>query len=79
MTVADGDFPLGPEPRRRYGRLAAALLTRDETLERREQASRAFAREAITLAIRLRRGIPGREGQLRAELADLERALKELR
>jgi hypothetical protein len=50
-----------------------------ETLETRDRASRAFAREAIELAIRLRRGTPGGEQQRSAELADLERAIERLR
>lgn len=58
--------------------IAAAVRYLGEMLDRRERASRAFAREAITLAIRLRRGTPGREEERRAELADLQRALERL-
>lgn len=59
--------------------VATAVRFLRETLERREQASRAFAREAIELAIRLRRGTSGREDERAAELADLERAVERLR
>lgn len=57
--------------------VTAAVRYLAESLERRERASRAFAREAITLAIRLRRGTPGGE-ERQAELADLKRALERL-
>jgi hypothetical protein len=50
-----------------------------ETLEQRERSSRAFAREAIQLAIRLRRGTAGRELERNADLEELERAVEELR
>jgi len=59
--------------------VAAAVRYLRETLEMRDRASRAFAREAIELAIRLRRGIPGGEHRRSAELADLERAVDRLR
>jgi hypothetical protein len=59
--------------------IACAVRYLRETLEARERSSRAFAREAIELAIRLRRGIPGGEHQRSAELADLERAIERLR
>jgi hypothetical protein len=50
-----------------------------ETLESRDRTSRAFAREAIELAIRLRRGT-SRDGEDReSELAELERAIERLR
>jgi hypothetical protein len=50
-----------------------------ESLESRDRASRAFAREAIELAIRLRRGTPGEPGERTRELAELERAVDRLR
>jgi hypothetical protein len=59
--------------------VAGAVRYMRETVEARERASRAFAREAIELAIRLRRGTPGVEGERAAELADLERAVERLR
>jgi hypothetical protein len=59
--------------------VACAVRYLRETLESREISSRAFAREAIELAIRLRRGTPGGEHQRSAELADLERAIERLR
>jgi hypothetical protein len=59
--------------------VAAAVRYLRETLETRDLASRQFAREAIELAIRLRRGTPGGEHQRSAELADLERAIERLR
>jgi hypothetical protein len=59
--------------------VAAAVRYLRETLEMRDRASRAFAREAIELAIRLRRGTPGGEHRRSAELADLERAVERLR
>jgi hypothetical protein len=58
--------------------VACAVRYLRETLEARERSSRAFAREAIQLAIRLRRGTPGGEHQRTAELADLERAIDRL-
>jgi hypothetical protein len=58
--------------------VTAAVRYLGELLERRERVSREFAREAITLAIRLRRGTPGREEERHAELADLQRALERL-
>jgi hypothetical protein len=58
--------------------VAAAVRYLRETLERRERASRAFAREAIELAIRLRPVTPGHEARDR-ELVDLRRAVDRLR
>ena len=58
--------------------VACAVRYLRETLEARERASRAFAREAIELAIRLRRGTPGGEHTRSAELSDLERAIDRL-
>jgi hypothetical protein len=59
--------------------VAIAVRYLRETLEQRERSSRAFAREAIQLAIRLRRGTRGRELERPADLSELERALEELR
>ena len=50
-----------------------------ETLESRERASRAFAREAIELAIRLRSGTPARDRQHAHDLVELEKAVERLR
>jgi len=59
--------------------VAVAVRYLRETLEQRERASQAFAREAIQLAIRLRRGTSGREAERAADLAELERAVEKLR
>jgi len=59
--------------------VAGAMRYLRETLETRDRASRRFAREAIELAIRLRRGTPGGEHRRSAELAELERAVERLR
>jgi hypothetical protein len=59
--------------------VGAAVRYLRETLESRERSSRAFAREAIELAIRLRRGTPGAADERSRELAELEQAIKRLR
>lgn len=50
-----------------------------ETLERREAANRAFARQTIELAIRLRRQPDPEDRRRAAEVAELERAVERLR